>query len=62
VLLDFQPSRSQIYPQTFLGNYRDVVMRMSDDYAAWCTLEGATHTGRMAPSRRRFVDAFRSEK
>lgn len=26
VLLDFQPACGQIHPQTFLGDYRDVVM------------------------------------
>ena len=55
VLLDYQPGRGQIHPQAFLGDYRGIVM--SDGYTAWRTLEGATHIGCMAHSRRRFVDA-----
>ena len=60
VLLDYQPGRGQIYPQTFLGDYRGIVM--SDGYTAWRTLEGATHLGCMAHSRRRFVDALKARK
>lgn len=33
-----------------------------DGYTAWRTLEGATHIGCMAHSRRRFVDALRARK
>src|SRR4051812_42328377 len=60
VLLDYQPGRGQIHPQTFLGDYRGIVM--SDGYSAWRTLEGATHIGCMAHSRRRFVDALKARK
>ncbi|MDK1390163.1 IS66 family transposase [Sinorhizobium sp. 8-89] len=60
VLLDYQPGRGQIYPQTFLGDYRGIVM--SDGYSAWRTLDGATHLGCMAHSRRRFVDALKARK
>lgn len=58
VLLDYQPGRGQIYPQAFLGNYRGLLM--SDGYAAWRTLDGATHLGCMAHARRRFVDALKA--
>jgi transposase len=60
VLLDYQPGRSQIHPQAFLGEYRGILM--SDGYAAWRTLEGATQLGCMAHSRRRFVEAFKARK
>ncbi|MEY9166449.1 transposase [Sinorhizobium fredii] len=60
VLLDYQPGRGQIHPQTFLGDYRGIVM--SDGYSAWRTLEGATHLGCMAHSRRRFVEALKTRK
>jgi transposase len=60
VLLDYQPGRGQAYPQTFLGDYRGILM--SDGYSAWRTLEGATHLGCMAHSRRRFVDALKARK
>jgi transposase len=60
VLLDYQPGRGQIYPQAFLGEYRGILM--SDGYSAWRTLEGATHLGCMAHSRRRFVDALKARK
>jgi hypothetical protein len=60
VLLDYQPGRGQIHPQAFLGDYRGIVM--SDGYTAWRTLEGATHIGCMAHSRRRFVDALKARK
>ncbi|MBR1019240.1 IS66 family transposase [Bradyrhizobium viridifuturi] len=60
VLLDYQPGRGQIYPQAFLGDYRGLLM--SDGYSAWRTLEGATHLGCMAHSRRRFVDALKTRK
>jgi transposase len=60
VLLDYQPGRGQIYPQAFLGDYRGILM--SDGYSAWRTLEGATHLGCMAHSRRRFVEAFKARK
>src|SRR4051812_14849297 len=43
-----------------LGDYRGIVM--SDGYTAWRTLEGATHIGCMAHSRRRFVDALKARK
>ena len=33
---------------------------MSDGYSAWRTLEGATHLGCMAHSRRRFVNALKT--
>lgn len=60
VLLNYQPGRGQIHPQTFLGDYRGIVM--SDGYSAWRTLEGAKHLGCMAHSRRRFVDALKARK
>jgi transposase len=60
VLLDYQPGRGQIYPQSFLGDYRGNLM--SDGYTAWRTLEGATHLGCMAHSRRRFVEALKTRK
>jgi transposase len=60
VLLDYQPGRGQIYPQAFLGEYRGILI--SDGYSAWRTLEGATHLGCMAHSRRRFVDALKARK
>lgn len=60
VLLDYQPGRGQIHPQAFLGDYRGIVM--SDGYSAWRTLQGATHLGCMAHSRRRFVDALKARK
>lgn len=60
VLLDYQPGRGQIHPQTFLGDYRGILM--SDGYSAWRTLEGATHLGCMAHSRRRFVEALKTRK
>ncbi|MEH2471781.1 transposase [Nitrobacteraceae bacterium AZCC 2161] len=60
VLLDYQPGRGQIYPQAFLGEYRGILM--SHGYSAWRTLEGATHLGCMAHSRRRFVDALKARK
>lgn len=60
VLLDYQPGRGQMYPQAFLGDYRGIVM--SDGYSGWRTLEGATHLGCMAHSRRRFVDALKARK
>lgn len=60
VLLDYQPGRGQIYPQAFLGDYRGILM--SDGYTAWRTLNGATHVGCMAHSRRRFVDALKARK
>lgn len=58
VLLDYQPGRGQVYPQAFLGDYRGLLM--SDGYSAWRTLEGATHLGCMAHSRRRFVNALKT--
>lgn len=60
VLLDYQPGRGQIYPQTFLGDYRGILV--TDGYTAWRTLNGATHVGCMAHSRRRFVDALKARK
>lgn len=55
VLLDYQPGRGQIYPQTFLGAYSGILM--TDGYAAWRSLEDATHLGCLAHARRRFVEA-----
>lgn len=55
VLLDYQPGRGQIHPQTFLGPYPGLLM--TDGYSAWRSLQGATHLGCMAHARRRFVDA-----
>ncbi|EPE93945.1 hypothetical protein RGCCGE502_34206 (plasmid) [Rhizobium grahamii CCGE 502] len=45
---------------TFLGDYRGILV--SDGYTAWRTLNGATHVGCMAHSRRRFVDALKARK
>ena len=55
VLLDYQPGRGQVHPQTFLGAYCGQLM--SDGYSAWRSLQGATHLGCMAHARRRFVEA-----
>lgn len=60
VLLDYQPGRGQIYPQAFLDGSCGILM--SDGYTAWRTLEGTTHLGCMAHSRRRFVDALKTRK
>ena len=60
VLFDYQPGRGQEHPQTFLGDYRGIVV--SDGYSAWRTLKGATHVGCMAHARRRFVDALKARK
>ena len=60
MLFDYQPGRGQEYPQTFLGDYRGILM--SDGYSAWRTLKGATHIGCMAHARRRFVDALKARK
>jgi transposase len=60
VLFDYQPGRGQEHPQTFLGDYRGILM--SDGYSAWRTLKGATHIGCMAHARRRFVDALKARK
>lgn len=60
VLFDYQPGRGQEHPQTFLGDYRGILM--SDGYQAWRTLEGATHIGCMAHARRRFVEAFKARE
>jgi cell division protein FtsB len=60
VLLEYQPGRGQVHPQTFLGDYRGILM--SDGYQGWRTLKGATHVGCMAHARRRFVNAFKAGK
>ncbi|WP_027584776.1 IS66 family transposase [Bradyrhizobium sp. Ai1a-2] len=60
VLFDYQPGRGQEHPQAFLGDYRGILM--SDGYAAWRTLKGATHVGCMAHARRKFVDALKARK
>jgi transposase len=60
VLFDYQPGRGQVHPQTFLGDYRGILM--SDGYQAWRTLKGATPVGCMAHARRRFVNAFKVGK
>ena len=60
VLFDYQPGRGQEHPQTFLGDYRGILM--SDGYSAWRTLKGATHIGCMAHARRRFVEALKARK
>lgn len=59
VLLDYQPGRGQVHPQTFLGDYRGILV---SDGSAWRTLHGATHVGCMAHSRRRFVEALKTRK
>jgi hypothetical protein len=60
VLFDYQPGRAQQYPQVFLAGYKGLLM--TDGYAAWRTLEGPTHFGCLAHSRRTFVDAFKGMK
>jgi transposase len=60
VLFDYQPGRGQQYPQAFLAGYEG--MLMTDGYSAWRTLEGVTHFGRIAHSRRLFVDAHKTQK
>ncbi len=60
VPFDYQPGRGQEHPQTFLGDYRGILM--SDGYSAWRTLKGAMHIGCMAHARRRFVDALKARK
>ncbi len=57
VLFDYQPGRGQVHPQTFLGDYRGILM--TDGYQAWRTLKKATHIGCMAHARRRFVNALK---
>jgi transposase len=60
VLFDYQPGRGQEHPQTFLGDYRGILM--SDGYSAWRTVKGAMHIGCMAHARRGFVDALKARK
>jgi transposase len=60
VLFDYQPGRGQQYPQAFLAGCDG--MLMTDGYSAWRTLEGVTHFGCMAHSRRLFVDAHKGQK
>jgi transposase len=60
VLFDYQPGRGQEYPQAFLAGYTG--MLMSDGYAAWRTLDAATHLGCLAHARRAFVDALKGQK
>jgi transposase len=60
VLFDYQPGRAQQYPQAFLAGYKGLLM--TDGYAAWRTLEGPTHFGCIAHSRRTFVDALKGMK
>jgi len=57
VLFDYQPGRGQVHPQTFLGDYRGILM--TDGYQAWRTLKKATQIGCMAHARRRFVNALK---
>ncbi|WP_155632006.1 IS66 family transposase [Burkholderia cepacia] len=60
VLFDYQAGRGQEYPQAFLAGYTG--MLMSDGYAAWRTLDTATHFGCLAHARRAFVDALKGQK
>lgn len=60
VLLEYQPGRGQVHPQSFLGDYGGILM--SDGYQGWRTLKDATHVGCMAHARRRFVNAFKAGK
>jgi transposase len=60
VLFDYQPGRGQEHPQAFLAGYEGLLM--TDGYAAWRTLEGATHFGCLAHARRVFVDALKGMK
>lgn len=59
VLFDYQPGRGQEYPQAFLAGWHG--MLISDDYAAWRTLDGPTHFGCLAHARRMFVDAIKAQ-
>ena len=60
VLFDYQPGRGQEYPQAFLAGYQGLLI--SDGYAAWRTVKGATHFGCVAHARRGFVDALKGMK
>ena len=60
VLFDYQPGRGQEHSQTFLGDYRGILM--SDGYSAWRTLKVARHIGYMDHARRRLVDALKARK
>jgi len=60
VIYNYQPGRGQVHPQTFLGEYAGLLM--SDGYAAWRTVESATHLGCWAHARRAFVDAAKGQK
>ncbi|HEY2624757.1 MAG TPA: IS66 family transposase [Dyella sp.] len=60
VLFDYQPGRGQEYPQAFLAGYQGLLI--TDGYAAWRTVKGATHFGCLAHARRAFVDALKGMK
>jgi len=60
VLLDYQRGRGQIHPQTFLGDYRGILM--SDGYTAWRTLMARSISDALPYPRRRFVNALKPRK
>lgn len=60
VLFDYQPGRGKQYPQTFLADYKGMVM--SDGYSAWRTIKDVTHFGCLAHARRGFVEALKTQK
>jgi hypothetical protein len=60
VLFDYQPGRGKQYPQTFLADYKGMVM--SDGYSAWRAIKGVTHFGCLAHARRGFVEVLKTQK
>lgn len=60
VLFEYQPGRGQEYPKAFLDGYKG--MLMTDGYAAWRTIRGATHFGCLAHARRMFTDVLKAQK
>lgn len=60
VLFEYQPGRGQEYPKAFLDGYNG--MLMTDGYAAWRTLKGATHFGCLAHARRMYTDILKAQK
>jgi hypothetical protein len=60
VLFDYQPGRGKQYLQTFLADYKGMVM--SDGYSAWRAIKGVTHFGCLAHARRGFVEVLKTQK
>ncbi len=60
VIYNYQSGRGQVHPQTFLVAYEGLLM--SDGYAAWRTVESATHLGCWAYATRAFVDTGEGQK